>query len=243
MTKYILPSLLILLGTAVLGNAVIATVMSNLSTGIWLTYAIGALLITGGVFFNRLPMWLWIVGGGGLLTVAVCIAMLFGFGKTDTVTNDEDVILVLGASIKGDKPTKSLQNRLDRAVALHKENPDAVIVVSGGKGSQETVSEAQAMAQYLIAQGVPADSILEEDAATSTDENFRLTKALLEAHFDKPYTVCFVTTDYHIYRASLLAEKHGFDATTHAHSGTPWYMVLPSGLRECLAACKTWLIP
>ncbi len=237
MTKYILPSLFVLLGTVVCINAVIATISSNLSTGIVLTYLIGAALLAWGIAYRFLPTWLTVAVGGALLIVAVCITALFLYGKTDSVTYKEDTVIVLGASIKGDKPTKSLQNRLDRAVSYHAHNPEATIVVSGGKGSGKSVTEAEAMAQYLIAQGVPASRIVKEDAATSTQENFRFSRPLI----DENDSVCFITTDYHIFRASRYATRAGFQTVTHAHSTTPWYMIVPSGLRECLAVGKLWI--
>ncbi len=241
MTKHILPSLLILLGTVVLGNAVIATVLSNFSAGVLMTYVLGSLFVLGGIWYASLPKWmLWTIGILAVLITAFVCA-LFLHGKTDTVTYKENAVIVLGASIKGDKPTKSLQNRLDRAVSYHKQNPDAMIIVSGGKGSQETVTEAYAMEQYLIGQGVPASCILKEDAATSTKENFSYTKALIDEHFGKDCAIAFITTDYHIYRASRYAARAGFSNVTHAHSDTPWYMIVPSGLRECLAVCKMWI--
>lgn len=221
MTKYIVPSLLMLVGAAILGNAVIATIYANLSTGIRLTYAIGAMLIASGLCFHRLPTWLIATGVIGILIVTVCIAALFLYGNADTATYTEDVALVLGAGVQGDKPTKSLQNRLDCAVSYHRQNPHAMIVVSGAQGPQEAVTEAYAMEQYLIDKGVPADRILKEEAAISTSENFRFAKELLDAYFDRPYTPAFVTTNYHMYRASVNAARVGFDDAARCHSATP----------------------
>ena len=233
-----LPSVfLIVLGSAILFKAVIATVMSNLSTGIVLTYVLGGILIFGGVRYSTLPTWLIVSGAVLLLGLLSCMTALYLYGKQDTVTYREDVVLVLGAAIKGDKPTKSLQNRLDRAIDYHQQNPDAYILVSGGKGSQETISEAEAMARYLLAHGVPAASIIKEEAATSTTENFRFSLPLMK----EADVIAFITTDYHIFRAAQNAADFSIDVT-HAHAPTPWYMILPSGLRECASLLKYWLL-
>ncbi len=213
MLKHPVSVLLTVIASGILVNAVIATVMSNLSTGIWLTYALGGAILAGGLLFHRLPLWLPIAAGSALLVLAICVSSLFLFGKHDTVTYTEDAVIVLGAGIKGDKPTKSLQNRLDRAVAYHKQNPDAVILVSGGKGPQETITEAEAMARYLIAQGVPKTAIVQENAATSTTENFELSLPMMDKHA----TVAFITTDYHIFRAAQNAARVNLHAT-HAHA-------------------------
>lgn len=234
--------LLILLGTGLLMNAALATVLSNFSTGILLVYTLGAVFLLCGAMYTRLHKAVWITLLSGFLVSALAVSALFLYGKADTATHTEDAVIVLGAGVQGDKPTKSLQNRLDRAIRYHAQNPTALIVVSGGQGPQETVTEAHAMEQYLLAHGVPASRILKEDAATSTAENFRFAKDLLDTQFDSGYTVAFITTDYHIFRAAQTAKRFGFEYATHCHSGTPWYMVLPNGLRECLAVGKAWIV-
>ncbi len=234
--------LLILLGAGLLIDAIVATVLSNFSTGVLLVYALSALFLLCGVVYSHLPKAIWITLLGGFLVSVLAVSGLFLYGKTDTVTHTEDVVIVLGAGIQGDKPTKSLQNRLDCAVRYHTQNPTALIVVSGGQGPQETVTEAYAMEQYLLANGVPASCILKEEAATSTAENFRFSKMLLDEHSEGAYAVAFITTDYHIFRAAQTAQRFGFENATHCHSGTPWYMIVPNGLRECLALCKYWMV-
>lgn len=241
--KRMMSPVLLVLGGGIVINAVIASVMSNLSTGTFLTYALGILLLLCGFFWRSLPRWVRLLPGIVTLTAAVLITLLFVHGHTDTITDTEDVVVVLGAGIQGDKPTKSLQNRLDRAVQYHRDNPDALIIVSGGQGPQETITEALAMERYLIEQGVPASCILKEEVATSTTENFLFAKPLIDARFGEDCRVAFITTDYHIYRAALSAAHVEFQNVTHAHSGTPWYMIVPNGLRECLSIGKFWIFP
>lgn len=233
--RFFLP---LILGGAVVINALIASVLSNLSTGTLLTWLLGLFLMALGVAARRIPPWISYAAAGVLTAVIVAVGSLFIGGSADTVTYHEDVLLVLGAGIQGDKPTESLQNRLDRAVLYSEQNPDALIIVSGGQGPQETVTEAYAMEQYLLSKGVRADKILKEEAATSTTENFRFSKTILDERLDGAYSLAFVTTDYHIPRSTLNATQNGFPDATHCHSNTPWYMVLPNGLRECAALGK-----
>lgn len=238
----ILSAIGVVVGIAVLADAVVAGVLSNLSVGVLMTYAAGIGITGFSLWLPHLPQPLVACVFGIASAAAIAVSSLFVLGNADTVTHKEDVAIVLGAGIKGDKPTESLQNRLDRAVVYHRRNPQALLVVSGGQGPQESVTEAYAMEQYLLAQGVPAANILKEEYATSTEENFRFSKALLDDAFDDSYTVAFITTDYHISRASAYALRCGFSEVTHAHSATPWYMILPNGLRECLALCKLWVV-
>ncbi len=238
--KHGIPAVLLLLGSLVLLNATVAAFLSNLTTGIWMTYALGAVILLSGIGYRRLPRWWFCLLGVSLLLILVCISTLFLYGKTDTAHYDEDIVLILGAGIRGDQPGDNLKNRLDTAVAYYQQNPHALFVVSGGQGPQETVTEAVAMERYLIDCGIPASQILKEESATSTAENMRYTKALLGDRTALSITV--ITTDYHIYRAVANAGRVGWHHVSHCHSDTPWYLILPNGLRECLAIGKWWLL-
>ena len=138
-----------------------------------------------------------------------------------------------------------MQDRLDAAVDYHQENPRAMIIVSGGKGLQEKITEALAMERYLISQGISSDHIIKEEKATSTYENFLYSKEILEKQLGidaENHTVAFVTSEYNVFRAASVAEATGFEHVTHIHSTTRWYSALPSVLRECLAIVKFWLL-
>lgn len=237
--------LLLLAGAAITVNGLALLFTANLNTGIILTILLGAALLLYGIYFrsinNSCPK--RIKAATIVITIiALCFcAFLHINGTTDTITYDEDVIIVLGASVNNKTPGKSLAGRLDAAAEYYKKNADVRIVVSGGRGPQEAITEAQAMETYLVSKGVPKDSIIKEEASTSTYENFQNTKAILDKCFQRSYSVAFVTNEYHIYRAGRFAEFVGIDSATHIHSATPWYLLLPSTLRECLAVVKLWV--
>ena len=69
-------------------------------------------------------------------------------------------MIVLGAKIIGDRPSRMLRNRLDAAYAYLQAHPDAVGIVSGGQGSDEQYSEAYVMEQYLLSKGIPAERLV-----------------------------------------------------------------------------------
>lgn len=122
-----------------------------------------------------------------------------------------DYLIVLGAGLRGEYISRSLRYRLDTAIEFNKENPDVKIIVSGGQGSGETITEALAMKRYLVGNGVDEDIIISEDKSTNTYENFLFTKDLLKKEFgDKDYTLTVVTNDFHMYRAKYLGRKVGF---------------------------------
>lgn len=232
-------------GLFLLISAVVAVCLGTRGWGLYVSFGLSALFLVGGLCpdkaLHRFPAWLRLTVCGLTAMLLGLYIFLFIFGRTDTVTYTEDAVVVLGCGLRGDKPSKSLKARLDRAVAYHAQNPNALIVVSGGKGDDEDVSEAQAMETYLLANGVDAACILKEDASTSTVENFAFTKALLDKHLGRNYRIAYITNSYHIYRAGIIAADEGFADATHAHAPTPWPSVIVGGLRECVAVVAQWI--
>ena len=132
--------------------------------------------------------------------------------------------------------------RLDKAVEYSRKNSDAIIVVSGGQGLQETVTEAYAMENYLVEQGVDGDRIIKEEMATSTNENMMFSKMLLDEHFDKPYKTVIITNNFHILRSVSIARASGLGDVYRMHAEIQWYNLVSCYLRESLALLKMWII-
>ena len=215
----------------------------NFSFGVVMLFGGQGLLILYGVFFDRLIRLKW-------LNIAILIAcvsaliMMIGvgvYGKNDNATYREDALIILGAGIRGEQVSRTLARRLDRALAYLAENPNALVVVSGARGTQEDITEALAMERYLLAGGIPKEQIIKEEAATNTYENLSYTKTILDAKLSRPYRIVFVTNDFHVYRASMLAKKLGLDAA-HIHAKTAWYEIPRNYLRECVAVAKVWIV-
>ena len=116
-------------------------------------------------------------------------------------------IIVLGAQVRGRKITDSLKRRLDSALEYLKEHPDVHVIVSGGQGNDEEVTEAYAMAQYLERAGIDCRRIIQEDASVNTLENLKFSRKLI-ADVDTP--VGIVSNNFHVYRALRLAKKQGY---------------------------------
>ena len=113
-----------------------------------------------------------------------------------------------------------------------------MIVVTGGQGFQETVTEAYAMEKYLLENGVDKNKILKEEKATSTSENMQFSKKILDNHYKDDYSVVVITNNFHIFRSVTLAERTGFQRVAHMHAGLQWYNLMPCFLRESLAVIK-----
>ena len=127
-------------------------------------------------------------------------------------------------------------------IEYHNKNPEALIVVTGGKGLQETVTEAYAMEKYLIQNGVEESKIIKEEMATSTFENMKFSKEILDNYFANDYSVVVITNNFHIFRGAAIAKKAGFQNVKHMHAGLQWYNLVPCFLRESLAVVKMLVI-
>lgn len=231
-------------------NGAVLCFVSNMNIGIIATCLIGIFFFLWGMFYEKVKE---LTRRGVfkaikyLVVAAICFeAVLVGCvaisGEIDNVTYDEDAIIVLGAGVRGDRVTLPLRLRLDKAVEYHKKNPDAYIVVSGGQGVQETVTEAYAMKKYLVSAGVPDEIVIEEDKATSTSENMKFSKEILEKLYGRQVKVAFVTNNYHVFRSTCLAKMAGFKDVTHLHTSLQWYNYIPSYVRETMAIFKMWLL-
>ncbi|MDO4792245.1 MAG: YdcF family protein [Buchananella hordeovulneris] len=133
-----------------------------------------------------------------------------------------DSVVVLGAGLVGERPSRALAQRLDRAVAFWQERPHLQIVVSGGQGPDEVIAEAEAMSRYLQRKGVPAANILKEDKSTSTQENLAFSRPLLEERGLTHPAV--VTNSFHTLRTRRLVERQWPGAVVVGAPTTTWYI-------------------
>ena len=102
----------------------------------------------------------------------------------------------------------------------------------------EDISEALAMERYLLSRGIPEESILREELAASTHENFANSKVILDGIFEEGYSVAVISNDFHLPRAALTAKRAGLDGVSRLHASTPFYMILPNAIREYMATAK-----
>ena len=229
----------ITVGLLLLVNAVFMAIVANMSTGVLFVAIAGAFFLLYSIYYTRIKSikWLHYTLIGSMLCASALIAFLAVYGRVDTVTYEEDALVVLGAAIRGETPSYPLYMRLESAISYHIQNPTAIIIVSGGQGFQEDITEARAMERYLMSRGVPEEMILKEELSTSTYENFLYSKAMLDSHFDRPYQIAFVTSDFHVFRAANTAAAIGY-TTTHIHAPIRWYSIPTNYLRECVAVMR-----
>lgn len=233
---------LLIAGVALTANAVWLAITANLTLGTAMVALLGLGCLAAGIWFARLTRHR-VIGAVAVLIVVAIVGLssfLANYGTNDTAHYDEDAVVVLGAAVHGRELSNTLLGRLDAALAYHQRNPSALIVVSGGQGLQEEIPEAVAMRQYLLDKGVPDDHLVVEDRSTSTEENFRNSRLLLDQRLTPGYSVAFVTDEFHVYRAGRIAVDAGLPAT-HVSSRTPWYFWPANYLRESVAVVLNWL--
>ena len=194
---------------------------------------------------NRFTTWVKVLLaliGAGILAFALLLGAVL-YGAYDHISGDPQVMIVLGCQVRQDGPSVLLRDRLDEALSYLEDHPDMTVVVSGGQGPDEPTTEAQAMADYLIANGVEEENILLEDDSHNTTQNFQYSRDLLEEEeIDCSGGVLVVSNGFHLTRARMLAERAGFDnvstlAAPASHLPSRLYMYV----REPLALVKSFV--
>ncbi len=133
--------------------------------------------------------------------------------------------MVLGCSVKGERPSRVLSERLCAAYEYLNRNPKAVCVLSGGQGDGEEISEAECMYRYLTGRGIDGARLLLEDRSTTTAENLQYSMELLQQHgIDGPVTI--ITSEFHEYRANQTAKRLGI--TSYSTPSRTFFLYLPT---------------
>ena len=231
---------LISAGSLLILYSVFIALNMKFNSGIVLVTISGLSVFLYGIFHDALTdlLWLRIVFLAAVGTVLTLASMIAYHSLRDNDTGEEDAVIVLGCGLKGDRIGRQLTGRLDAAVVYCKRNENAVIVVSGGKGKGETVTEAFAMERYLVSKGIEKSRIIKEERSTSTYTNLKYSKNLLDDRFaNRKYKAVVITSGYHIFRAAITAKKAGLHHT-HLHAPTPVCQLPVCYARECAAIVK-----
>lgn len=208
---------------------------------------LGVLSLLVGTFLskrewvNRLPRWLRIAVsalffGGVILFCTVEGLILSEYGAKPQP--GADYVIVLGAQWKRGGPSEALRRRLDKAIEYLNANPDTIVIVSGGQGRNEPISEAAGMKQYLVNAGISEEKILVEDASRNTVENLVFSSRLLDVEND---SVVIVSNNFHIFRALRIAKKQGYAKVEGMAASAVAGLVPNNLLREFLGVVKDFL--
>lgn len=141
----------------------------------------------------------------GIIAFSTLLGMVLSGGH-DRISGDPRIMVILGCQVKPWGPSVLLQDRLDRALEYLEDHPDVTVVVSGGQGPDEPTTEAQAMYDYLVANGVQGERILKEEDSHNTWQNLNETFALLEqnGYGDQMGQILVVSNNFHLTRVRIL---------------------------------------
>lgn len=161
-----------------------------------------------------------------------------------------DYVIILGARVKKEKPANSLMERIKTASKYLQKNPEVMVIVSGGQGKNEKISEALAMKRELLKDGIEEKRIILEDKSKNTIENFKFSlekieKLNIENNKNKKIKILVVTNDYHIFRSKNIAKKVGFNNNYEIYglpAKTPVLAIPNSYIREFLSNIKYFFI-
>ena len=152
---------------------------------------------------------------------------------------DKDYVIILGCKIREDGTlTPLLKGRVDKAIEFAKKQKEAtgkdiIFIPSGGKGSDEIKSEAEAMKEYLLSQGINKKNIIVENKSTSTIENMKYSNSIIIKE-NKNANISFSTTNYHVFRSGVIANDCGIECEGMG-SKTKWYFYTNALIREFIA--------
>lgn len=182
--------------------------------------------------------------------VMVCVG-LFSFVmvqaliKSSAISDSDeqiDYMVILGAGLWDSQPSPTLMRRLEKGIEYLKNHPESKVIVSGGLGANEEVTEAEAMAVFLTSKGIEEDRIIKEDRATNSFENLTFTKEILDALTDGHGVsdIMIVTSDFHLFRTKMLAKRVGFSPYGLA-AETPSSITVKYAIREYFAVIKSFI--
>lgn len=180
--------------------------------------------ITTRIFTVILIIGLLIVG----TTEAIIIKSSFGDPEEQV-----EYMVVLGAKVNKDGPSVSLWDRICGAYLYLEEHPDTIAIVSGGQGTDEPITEAECMYRELVGLGIDPKRIWMEDEATSTWENMQFTLNLIEEKTGiRPAKLGVLSSEYHLFRASLFAKACGVEFVGIPAQTSRWSQKINHFMRE-----------
>lgn len=244
--------ILLIIGILCIAQALFTFAFNTFNFGVIFPAILGLPFLLWGIFYPRIQPYfshgagriikiIILVGYAVFLLSFIIISMMIYHASHKKALPSADAVIVLGAGLRGEDVSQILANRLDQALDYLQTSPNAVIVVSGGQGASEVRSEASAMAEYLIDHGVNPEKIILEDQSTSTRENFKFSKTILDNYFsNQPYTAVFVTSAFHVWRAELIAKKDNWPIQGIA---SPYEIIWAPNyyLREYTAIIHHWV--
>lgn len=219
---------MILVGTVGFASCVAFPQLAAFCCRIWQSGAVRAVLCAV----------MALIGAVVLLFIGLSVGMIRACNKQPS---EGATLIVLGAALREDRPSELLRGRLEAAYVYLTEYPGAVCIVSGGQGEDEICTEASVMHAYLVEKGIDPTRIFMEDTSTSTFENIRHSRELIEQH-GLSSEVAVVTQEFHQFRAQQFVKRAGLTVSGAVTAYTPWHLLPSYWIRDFAGICHMALL-
>ncbi len=211
------------------------------------------LVIVYGLKMQRINNWIikvWETTRGKIVLIVVAAIVVVALAMVLIITScmikaankpvsQNPTVIVLGCKVIGEKPSLSLLERLEAAYAYLSEHTETKCILSGGKGWDEGISEAECMYRYLVDKGIDPERLYKEDQSTSTRENLAYSKEIIE-QYDLNQELAIVTNEFHEYRAGKIADSLGLEFGA-VSSKTAWWLFPTYYVRELYGIVYQWV--
>lgn len=169
--------------------------------------------------------------------ISMCIFVLVPRSETPyTELPKKTVVVTFGAKVGANGyPGRPLARRLQKTLDILEACPDALCIVSGGKGDDEPMAEASAMKNWLVERGIDASRIIEEDRARNTLQNISYSRELIDRFDLGEYSVACVSSDYHVPRIRFISGQNGDFGDYFYAAAADTYWDFPGLVREYMS--------
>ena len=140
----------------------------------------------------------------------------------------------------GDQPSRTLRERLDAALEFLQRAPDAIVIVSGGQGTDECLTEAEVMYSYLKKNGADISRVFIENRAADTRENLKFSEEIAKEQGVDSLHPVIITSEFHLCRAKYIARTLGMEPCGLVSATKPGILMVNYLLREVFAFVKAW---
>ena len=227
--------ILFIIGLALSLDGLYCGYTGSMGAGEGVIVAIGIAFLLWGSFYDAFKTKKFLKVLKRIFTALLTVCVLYScvvcvMGRFDSDKGDEDYVIVLGSPLKDNAPTDVLKSRLDTAVKYLNGHPGVTAIVSGARGKRGETSEAIAMNDYLVLNGIDDKRILIDESSFNTHASF-----LNAAGVVNDGKTAFITSEFHVLRSLQMANLCGIKDAAHIGAPTPWVQLPACCAREILA--------
>lgn len=185
-----------------------------------------------------------ILASSGVICLMAAMNIITTSGQPDWNRAEQaDYAIVLGANVKTDgTASRIMRQRLRAAMEFMEKNPDAMVILSGGKGDDEPISEAECMYQTIVEMGADPSRLLMEEGSFDTRDNLMFSWDIIESRGGTEKAVAVITSEFHQRRAAYIGDTLGIKTCAVPAHTDQWFYRVNYTLREVFAFVKAALV-